>query len=51
MPREKMIPKPPPSPNDSGKSVLERTADLTRRLLSVPKADLPMPRKPKKKRR
>ncbi len=47
MPREKMIPKPPPTSDQPGKSAFERTADLTRRLLSVPKSAVT----PKKKRK
>jgi hypothetical protein len=43
--------KAPPSPRDSGKSSLERTADLTRRLLAVSKAEIGHKRRAAKRKK
>ena len=50
MSREKMIPK-APAPDAPGKSEFQRTADLTRRLLHVPKSEIEKPRRQKKPKR
>ncbi len=39
-----------PNPRGSNKTPMERLADLTRRIVAVPKTELPTKRKPKAER-
>lgn len=43
--------KPPDPPKTTGKTPLEKMADLTRRIVAVRKEELPKPRRGKRKRR
>lgn len=42
--------KPPDPPKTNGKTPLEKMTDLTRRIVAVPKDELPRPKRVKKRR-